>query len=100
MMSGPLQYVIVGLIVAAAVFAAVRSIVLTLRDRKTALTACSGCGLKDVCRKAEKNSTKNVSIKLHRSKISSKFASQITKGRLDEWFSHRSAKPGTAVRIR
>lgn len=26
--------------------------------------------------------------------------SQMRNGLLDEWFSHRSAKPGTAVRIR
>ena len=28
------------------------------------------------------------------------FAVAFANGRMDEWFSHRSAKPGTAVRVR
>ena len=99
-MSDVVQYLLVGLIVMAAVVAVVRSIVRTVRNKSKSQTACAGCKLQDICQKTEKNSAKNVPIKLHRSKSRSKFAPQITKGRLDEWFSHRSAKPGTAVRIR
>ena len=99
-MNNWLQYLLVGVIVAIAVVAAVRSAVGAAKGKKTALTACASCKLKDVCQKPEKNSAKNVPIKLHRSKIRSNFAPLFTKGRLDEWFSHRSAKPGTAVRVR
>ena len=58
------QWSLVGLIVAAAVFAAARSIVRAMNDRKTTLTACAGCKLQDVCMKPEKNSAKKCADKV------------------------------------
>ena len=58
------QYVLVGLIVAAAVLMAVRSAVRASRGRKSALTSCTSCKLKDVCQKAEKNSAKKCADKV------------------------------------
>lgn len=58
------QYLIAGLIVAAAVFAAARSVVRAARDRKSALTACAACKLKDVCQKPEKKSAKKCADKV------------------------------------
>ena len=52
------QYLIAGLIVAVALFVAVRAIILTARGRKTDLTACAGCKLQEFCQKPEKNSVK------------------------------------------
>ena len=67
-MSEVLQYVVVGLVVAVAVAAAVRSVARTMRDRKTALTACAGCKLQDYCQKPEKNSAKKCADKVAQSK--------------------------------
>lgn len=58
------QYVLAGLIVAAAVFAAVRSIVRAAKSQRTTLTACAGCKLQDVCCKPEKNSAKKCADKV------------------------------------
>ena len=80
-MNDLVQYLLAGLIVAAAVFAVGRALWRAAHDRETVLTACASCKLQDVCRKPN-------------------FAPLNAKGRLDEWFSHRSAKPGTAVRVR
>ena len=99
-MNDVIQYVLAGVIVLAAVLAALRSVISSIRGKKSSLTACASCKSRDCCQRPEKNSVKNVPIKLHRSKNCSNFAPLITKGRLDEWFSHRSAKPGTAVRVR
>ena len=63
-MSAIMQYVLAGLIVALAVVAAVRSIVKAARGRKTTLTACTGCKLKDLCQKPEKNSAKKCADKV------------------------------------
>lgn len=63
-MSEVFQYVLVGLIVAAAVIAAVRTVVRTVNDKKTALTACAGCKLKEFCEKPEKNSAKKCADKV------------------------------------
>lgn len=59
-----LQYVLVGLIVAAAVVAAVRAVIAALKDRKSKLTACAGCKLQDYCQKPEKNSAKKCGDKV------------------------------------
>lgn len=59
-----IQYVLAGIIVTAAVFAVVRSIVKAARNEETVLTACVGCKLQDVCRKAEKNSAKKCADKV------------------------------------
>ena len=59
-----IQYVLAGLIVAAAVYATARSIVRAARNQRTALTACSGCKLRDICRKPEKNSAKKCADKV------------------------------------
>ena len=58
------QYLIVGLIVAAAVLATVRSVVRAIKDRKSALTACASCKLQEYCQKPEKNSAKKCADKV------------------------------------
>ena len=63
-MSATIQYVIAAIIVALAAAAVVRTIIRTLRDQKTVLTACSGCKLQDVCQKPEKNSAKKCADKV------------------------------------
>ena len=63
-MSDIIQYLLAGLIVAAAVVAVVRTIVSSLKNRQSALTACTGCKLQDVCNKAEKNSAKKCADKV------------------------------------
>ena len=63
-MNNWLQYLLVGVIVAIAVVAAVRSAVGAAKGKKTALTACSSCKLKDVCQKPEKNSAKKCADKV------------------------------------
>ena len=59
-----IQYVLAGLIVAAAVFAAGRALWRAVHDRTTVLTACTSCKLKDVCSKPEKNSAKKCADKV------------------------------------
>lgn len=58
------QYVLVGLIVAAAVIAAVRTLVAAMKERKSKLTACAGCKLQEFCLKPEKNSAKKCADKV------------------------------------
>ena len=58
------QYVLSALIVAAAVLVTVRSIVRSINSRKSALTACAACQLKDICQKPEKNSAKKCADKV------------------------------------
>ena len=59
-----IQCVLAALIVAVAVFAVARAVWRATHDRKTALTACASCGLKDVCRNPEKNSAKKCADKV------------------------------------
>ena len=63
-MNNWLQYLLVGVIVAIAVVAAVRLAVGAAKGKKTALTACASCKLKDVCQKPEKNSAKKCADKV------------------------------------
>ena len=63
-MSDLVQYILAGLIVALAVAATVRSIVRAANSRKSALTVCAACKLKDVCQKPEKNSAKKCADKV------------------------------------
>ena len=63
-MSATIQYVLAAVIVGIAIFAVVRSIVRTARNEKTALTACAGCKLQDICQKPEKNSAKKCADKV------------------------------------
>ncbi len=63
-MSDLVQYILAGLIVALAVAATVRSVVRAASSRKSALTACAACKLKDVCQKPEKNSAKKCADKV------------------------------------
>ena len=63
-MNDLVQYVLAGLIVAFAVAAAVRSVMRAARNKKSALTACAACKLKDVCQKPEKNSAKKCADKV------------------------------------
>ena len=55
---------LVSAIVLVAVAAVVRSIVRAVKGQQTALTACAGCKLKDVCQKPEKNSAKKCADKV------------------------------------
>ena len=59
-----LQYVLTGLIVAAAVFAVVRALWKASHGQKTDLTACAACKLKDVCTKPEKKTAKKCADKV------------------------------------
>ena len=59
-----LQYIIVGLLVAAAVVAAVRSFIRAARGKKSVITACTSCKLRGVCQKPEKNSVKKCADKV------------------------------------
>ncbi len=63
-MSETFQYLLAGLIVAFAVYAVVRTIVMTIKDQRTVLTACTGCRLHDICQKPEKNSAKKCADKV------------------------------------
>ncbi len=58
------QYLVVALIVAAAVALTMRAVVRTARGKKSELTACYSCKLKDVCQKPEKNSAKKCADKV------------------------------------
>ena len=58
------QWILVVLIVAVAVFAAGRSVIRAMNDRKSTLTACAGCKLQSVCSKPEKNSAKKCADKV------------------------------------
>ena len=58
------QYVLVALIVAAAVALTARAVSRAARNKKTALTACGSCKLKDICQKPEKNSAKKCADKV------------------------------------
>ena len=58
------QYVIAGVIVLVAVLVTVRSVIRTVRGRKTALTACASCKLRDCCQRPDKNSTKKCADKV------------------------------------
>ena len=58
------QYVLVALIVSAAALLTARAIVRAARNKKTALTACNSCKLKDICQKPEKNSAKKCDEKV------------------------------------
>ncbi len=63
-MSETVQYVLAGAIVAVALFAAVRAVWRAANDKKSALTACAACKLKDICQKPEKNSVKKCADKV------------------------------------
>lgn len=59
-----LQYILATLIVAGAVGLTVRAVSRAARNKKTVLTACASCKLKDVCQKTEKNSAKKCADKV------------------------------------
>ena len=59
-----LQYVLAGLIVAAAGIVAVRAVIAATKGRESKLTACVGCKLQDFCQKPEKNSAKKCADKV------------------------------------
>jgi len=67
-MNATIQYVLAGIIVAAAVFAVVRSVLRAARNQKTVLTACAGCKLQEICQKPEKNSAKKCADKVAQNK--------------------------------
>ncbi len=63
-MNDVVQFILAGLIVVLAVAAVVRSVVNAARGRETSLTACSGCKLREICQKPEKNSAKKCADKV------------------------------------
>lgn len=63
-MSEIVQYVLVGLIVAAAVCVVVKSAARAARSKPTVLTACAGCKLQEICQKPQKNSAKKCADKV------------------------------------
>ena len=63
-MSTTIQFFIAGVIVALAVWAVVRSIVRAARNQKTALTACAGCKLQEICHNPQKNNAKKCADKV------------------------------------
>ena len=64
LMSDVIQYVLVGVIVLAAVLVTLRSVMRSIKGRKTALTACACCKLRDSCQCPDKNSTKKCADKV------------------------------------
>ena len=48
-----IQYTLSSIIIATAIFAAVRTIYRTMRNKKTALNNCAGCKLNAVCQKTQ-----------------------------------------------
>ena len=48
-----IQYTLSSIIIATAIFAAVRTIYRTLRNKKTALNNCAGCKLNAVCQQTQ-----------------------------------------------
>ena len=58
------QYVLAGVIVLAALLLSLRSVIRTIRGRKTALTACASCKLRDCCQSPDKNTAKKCADKV------------------------------------
>lgn len=58
------QYLLAILIVTLAIVAAVRSLIRAANNKKSALTACAACKLRDVCQNPEKNSLKKCADKV------------------------------------
>ena len=58
------QIVLVALIIAAAVVLILSAVIRAALDKKTPLTACYSCKLKDICQKPEKNSAKKCADKV------------------------------------
>lgn len=63
-MSEVLQEVVATGIVAVAVVFTVRALLRAVDGKKSTLTACAGCKLRDVCQKTEKNSAKKCAEKV------------------------------------
>ena len=63
-MNDVIQYALAGLIVVAAVVAAIRSFVNAAKNKRTTLTACAGCKLQEICQRPEKNSAKKCADKV------------------------------------
>lgn len=57
-MTETVQYIIVGIVVAAAFVMAARSIYRVITHKKSALTPCDNCKLKDACTKNKKDYNK------------------------------------------
>ena len=58
------QYVLAGVIVLAAVLVTVRSVIRSIRGKKSSLTACASCKSRDCCQRPEKNSIKKCADKV------------------------------------
>jgi len=67
-MSNQVQYLLAGIIVAAAIFAVIRTIVRTARGKRTAINTCASCKLKDYCTRPEKFSAKKCVDKVAQTK--------------------------------
>ncbi len=53
-----IQYTLAGIIIATAVFAALRTVYRTVREKKTVLNNCAGCKLQSCCKKPERVSNR------------------------------------------
>ena len=58
------QSVLAALVVLSAVIATLRAVMRSVNNKKSPLTACESCKLKDVCQKTEKNSAKKCADKV------------------------------------
>ena len=63
-MNDVIQYVLEGVIVLAAVLAALRSVIRSIRGKKSSLTACASCKSRDCCQRPDKKSTKKCADKV------------------------------------
>lgn len=63
-MNDVIQYVLAGVIVLAAVLAALRSVIRSIRGKKSSLTACDSCKSRDCCQRPDKNSAKKCADKV------------------------------------
>ena len=63
-MNDVIQYVLAGVIVLAAVLAALRSVIRSIRGKKSSLTACTSCKSRDCCQRPDKNSAKKCADKV------------------------------------
>lgn len=63
-MNDVIQYVLAGVIVLAAMLAALRSVIRSIKGKKTSLTACASCKLQEYCQRPDKNSVKKCADKV------------------------------------
>lgn len=63
-MNETIQYILTGIIVAASVFLAIKSTYRAFKNKRSAISSCTNCKLREYCNKPEKNSSKNCNDKV------------------------------------